>query len=108
MTTVGDLFDPRPGRWGLRGDPYLWDELAQALADVRLPRRKRDLWRVLTTAFREATGHSLNACEMVRIDRFDTGGMSGGMISGEFWRETAIPLIVGRYDMLNSGIPPQA
>ena len=37
MEFVGELFAKAPGQWGLRGDPHLWAELQQSLAEKPLP-----------------------------------------------------------------------
>jgi hypothetical protein len=31
-TALRQIFHPTPGQWGLRGDPYLWQELEQVFA----------------------------------------------------------------------------
>ena len=40
---VSQVFDPKPEQWGLRGDPYLWDELKEKLEHVELPESQDEL-----------------------------------------------------------------
>lgn len=94
---LGDLFEKKPENWGYRGDPYLWSELATTLAKTPLPRHVEQLHRLLENAFWEATGTTLAFCEEVKIERFAYGGMSSGLINGEFWRKHGFPLIVRRF-----------
>jgi hypothetical protein len=37
MATMADLFEPEPGRWGLRGDPHLWRALRDYVGDQDIP-----------------------------------------------------------------------
>ena len=43
------------------------------------------------------TGKSISTVRAIKIERYDQGGMSGGMVSTEFWKETAIPLLLDRF-----------
>ena len=97
MSSVGDLFSEEPEQWGLRGDPYLWRELRETLADVGLPAARSELKRILERAFWDATGESLAFCDEIYIERFSHGGMSSGSICGEFWRIRGFPLVIGRF-----------
>ncbi|WP_409268579.1 hypothetical protein [Massilia sp. BHUDP2] len=36
-SVMADLFDPMPWQWGLRGDPFLWMEMAHALCHAPIP-----------------------------------------------------------------------
>jgi hypothetical protein len=93
---ISDLFDPAPTPWGLRGDLFLWMEMRQALCHAEIPRQPDGLIEAVSAAFRALTGTSLERDATVQITRFARGGMSGGMVSGEFWSEQFIPLLVRR------------
>lgn len=95
---VSDLFTPEPKQWGLRGDPYLWREMAASLADVETPISFEDLdWRI-TSKFRELTGTTRATTKSpIFIERYDQGGISSGMISPEFWDSTGLPELRKRY-----------
>ncbi|MBK7896377.1 MAG: hypothetical protein WAS33_04680 [Candidatus Promineifilaceae bacterium] len=97
MKTISDLFQQKPGQWGLRGDPYLWQEMAEQLATTPLPKTAAQLEQLLTELFETLTGQPITAEKFIPVERFPRGGMSGGMVSPEFWRETAVPLLLSRF-----------
>jgi hypothetical protein len=55
--SISTLFAPEPIQWGLRGDPYLWREMAEHFQDVRLPDSSTELTSVLEETFFELTGY---------------------------------------------------
>ncbi len=95
---VGKLFEVEPENWGLRGDQFLWRDLATTLADQPLPADVRQLERLLEQAFWDATGHSLSFSAEVLVERFADEGVSRGGISGATWRYRLFPLIIARYE----------
>jgi hypothetical protein len=92
---MADCFDLRHRQWGLRGDPHVWELLRDPLSDLPTP---PDVLGALLDEFEAATGADLRAdeSELVYRDEFDHGGMSGGVISLEWWRRKAIPLMTLR------------
>lgn len=97
-TTLSDLFQPAPIQWGLRGDPYLWQEMSEVLATQPLPPSEAQLAEILEATFERLVGLPTSAQESsVFIERHAHGGMSSGHISLVFWRETALPLFLARY-----------
>ena len=95
---ITSLFDPNPSRWGLRGDPYLWDELRSNFSAVPLPESAEVLQTLLEKEFETLTGTPLTTDQkIIVIERLAHGGMSSGGVSIPFWRETAIPLLIERY-----------
>jgi hypothetical protein len=91
-------FFPRPERWGLRGDTYLWDALRRRFVGRPIPADESEITAVLYYAIREIIGCELrNADEMVRVPAFVTGsGMSDGHVSKEFWLQRGVPVLVRR------------
>ncbi|TLP78497.1 hypothetical protein FEA48_04655 [Pseudomonas nitroreducens] len=100
-TSVAELFREEPIQWGLRGDPYLWREMAELLVDTPWPAGDVELTQRLTALFEQLAGISLDDPKPVHLPRHAHGGMSSGMVSSEFWRERAIPLLVERYRTLS-------
>lgn len=97
-TTLSELFQPEPIQWGLRGDPYLWQEMSEALAALPLPPSEAQLAEILEATFERLIGLPTSAEESsVFVERHAHGGMSSGHISVKFWRETALPLLLARY-----------
>lgn len=96
--TIGPLFAQRPWQWGLRGDPYLWQELETQLGEMPLPDTAEAFARLLSTTFESLVGMPLTSTEHHHyLERYSHGGMSSGLISFKFWRETAVPLLIERY-----------
>lgn len=98
--TVTDLFDPVPDGWGLRGDLYLWLEMRSALNHVPIPDRAETLDQIISSLFFVLTGAELSPEIQVRVTRFERGGMSSGMVDGDFWHNTLIPMIRQRAQWL--------
>lgn len=99
--SVAELFREEPLYWGLRGDPYLWREMAEHLADAPWPASEAELTQLLARLFEQLAGVGLDHPTHVHLPRHAHGGMSSGMISSQFWRERAIPLLVERYRALS-------
>jgi hypothetical protein len=95
--TFTDLFWPRPEQWGLRGDPFLWDELSACLAAVVLPNSAQEVISSLEEAIMRLTGATFDGQDAYFVERYGGGGMSGGHISRQYWASTGIPLLVSRF-----------
>ena len=98
MLTISLLFDVEPFQWGLRGDPYLWEEMKEKFNYRLLPETPEELESIIVAEFETITGKQITDRREFKIERFSHGGMSSGYISPEFWREKAIPLIISRYN----------
>ena len=107
---VSELFDPEPQTWGLRGDPHLWRALRARLADQDAPASADELASVLHAAFRELTGTALasDPASSVYREQYAHGGMSGGMISLETWRQRLMPVLFERARARLPNRPPKA
>ena len=98
--TIASFFDERPYQWGLRGDPHLWDEMSEHFAHTPIPKTVDELFHLIETAFELLTGHSFSESDNFFIERFNHGGMSGGVVSPEFWRNKVIPMMRERFEKL--------
>jgi hypothetical protein len=94
---VSELFEPKPSQWGLRGDPYLWQELKERLAEIKIPDSSEALQKLIELEYQKLTGYPITHQHHFFIDRFRNGGMSSGGISPQFWNQSAIPLLVRRF-----------
>lgn len=92
------LFAERPERYGLRGDYYFWEYLEEYFALHPEFIEKEDIAGVIKEQFREKSGAELTEEERVFVAEFSKGGMSSGYLSGDFWLNTAIPLLCDRFD----------
>lgn len=95
--SVAKYFDPPPFQWGLRGDPQLWQEMKAKMEVVNIPATAPELERLLHKQFKELTGEEAKKGTRIFIRGYDTGGMSGGIVSSSFWLDTGFPLIIQRF-----------
>lgn len=95
---VASLFVPEPKRWGLRGDPFLWEAMRDALRDTPMPSTLAEFRNLVSASFIEQTGHRLVPSGSVFVESLAHGGMSSGQVSMEFWTEEALPLLFKRFD----------
>lgn len=96
---IATLFEKRPMQWGLRGDPYLWEEMQTHFLTAPLPESADQFKVTLEAAFESLTGIPISSeQEFIFIERLAHGGMSSGGVSLRFWRETAIPLLIEQYN----------
>lgn len=109
MKTVGDLFRAVPLQWGLRGDAYLWRDLARVFRPVPLPASRNTLQAMVEAAFLVLTAHPITTRDAIFVARYAHGGMSSGYLSPDFWTQTGIPLIIQRFSdyQERSSIPVQ-
>lgn len=99
--TYGRLFHPVPKSWwGLRGDPYLWEELRDRLANRPLPLTFAEFASELEAAFTALTGVPTSHQGHLYIERLAHGGMSSGCIAMPFWNRKAFPLLFQRFGKL--------
>lgn len=90
------LFHPNPGQWGLRGDPYLWQELEHVFATLQIPRNLDSVEALLQCLYVNLVGESPLPGSRPFIARYEGGGMSSGYISADFWLEVGFPLLKSR------------
>ena len=84
---ISELFEQEPSRWGGRGDPDLWQEMAGQLADASWPASAAALEHLLGETFERLSGHPLEYDALIYLARHAHGGMSSGMVSPEFYRQ---------------------
>jgi hypothetical protein len=95
-STVADLFQDDPVRWGLRGDPYLWRDMRCYFGGVECPTTSKGLASLVEEAFKELAGFPISHTEPVYMEKYSHGGMSSGYVDPKFWRETVVPLLGSR------------
>ncbi|MGX1615684.1 hypothetical protein ACWIF8_17570 [Micromonospora chalcea] len=102
VVKMADLFDPEPATWGLRGDPYVWAALREYLSGKDVPASVDEVVALLHAAFGELVGLDLVAepTSSVYREQYAHGGMSGGMVDLDTWRQRLIPLLTERARML--------
>ncbi len=93
--SLENIFEERPQKWGLRGDPYLWDDLRRYFEYIHTPLTEEAFKLEFYKAFLELTGSTLDE-EYIFVPKYAHGGLSSGMVSGKFWSETALPMLIQR------------
>lgn len=62
-----------------------------------MPTSHSELKQLLERQAEQLCGRPLAGMGQWHVPGFDHGGLSGGLISGPFWQETALPLILERH-----------
>ena len=103
ISRVSLIFTPEPNQWGLRGDPFLWQFLKEQYQTVELPYPPKALREDILRVFAELTGEPPAPDKHYFVEQFAKThvGMSTGWLSGDFWRGTAIPLLMERLERAN-------
>ncbi len=91
---LSELFNIQPPNWGLRGDPWLWQDMQKVFSATPFPHSSPELVADIRRIFQEKTGAELTPSARPYVEAYAKGGMSSGMISGKWWLNTAIPLLV--------------
>lgn len=86
-----------PWQWGLRGDPFLWNELRDHFSAVGLPATSEEFVQQVGSKIKELTGSDLRGDQPIFVERYDAGGMSSGHVCAEWWRGEGIPLLAEQY-----------
>lgn len=71
--------------------------MRQRLDAVGCPETAEELVAIVEATFEQLTGHSISHRDYIYLEKYSHGGMSSGMVSPGFWRDTAIPLLKQRY-----------
>ncbi|WP_226669683.1 hypothetical protein [Metabacillus litoralis] len=101
-TSVSIIFERKPNKWGLRGDPYLWNELQTTFARIPLPCSTSQFIQLLKKHFQEVTNHEFSTkIETLSVEKYSHGGMSSGVISTLFWEKEALPLLINQLQFAN-------
>jgi hypothetical protein len=102
--SIHQYLSEAPARWGLRGDPYLWQELTHALAEQPLPTHEAEADALLAGLYLELVGEALVPGRRPFVARYAHGGMSSGHVAADFWLTEGLPLLKSRLLALAAGI----
>ena len=93
------LFEVRPERWGMRGDPYFWIYLKDLIDKKDIPTADA-LEAFVRDEYYNVSGERMTGDwnDFVRVEEFAHGGMTSGGVSGEWWISDGLPLLRERFD----------
>lgn len=93
---VATIFDDEPKQWGLRGDPYLWNDMREAFSKIAFPISNDDFTKQFKLLYIKFTGVSLTSDCRIFITQYSHGGLSSGQISSDFWNNQGLPMLLDR------------
>ncbi len=95
---LDDGFDIVHRQWGARGDPHAWRALRDLVGTTATPSNPAATRQAFVDGLRQVAGFDLDtAVEHYQYRRdLDHGGMSGGNVDIEWWRDKGVPLLVDR------------
>lgn len=92
---LSSIFDEKPNRWGLRGDPYFWDYLQEKARSMG-PMTPEELEAWILSEYTALTGADMTPHSIAKVAAFSDDGTSSGGVAGEWWFGTGIPLLKSR------------
>ncbi len=95
INSLARIFCEYPRQWGLRGDSFFWNYLRYFAEDLDII-TPDELEKWIKEEFKKITGEELTERCQPHVEKFEYGGMSSGMLSGEWWIRTGIPLLKKR------------
>lgn len=101
LLNLSVIFNNKPKEWGLCGDSYMWDYLQEYCKNIPFLYGKAKIEKIVKEQYEEKTGEELTKKSICYVEEFDHGGMSSGKIDGNFWIDTAIPLLIKNYKKEN-------
>ena len=99
---VSDVLSEKPKQWGLRGDPWFWEDLKTEFAFDDISITEEELIARITRLFEVKTGEALTEDAKCYVKEYDHGGMSHGHVSGEWIINSCIPLLLDRLKAENN------
>lgn len=99
------IFERKPRQWGLRGDPYLWEEMKELCVGDSLDIDDYGIADFVSKYFEKTTGQPLTFDAQAYVERLAHGGMSSGSVSGSFWITRGIPLLIENLHRVKAGYP---
>ena len=103
MKKVSIIFKEKPRQWGLRGDSYFWSCLEEKFSKYEFPFKYEEFERIVKEEHLKLTEVELTNESIAECQEFAHGGMSSGVISGEFWNTVALPLLKKRLEKSSNG-----
>lgn len=105
---LGDGFDIRHRQYGLRGDLHAMNAMRVLLTAVPTPGTAAETRTAFVDALRSVADVDIDHETEQKVHRphLDHGGMSGGWVHVEWWRNRGVPLLVDRATSRRPTPPP--
>ena len=91
-----NLIFKEPKQFGLRGDPYLWEELKTIFEQCRIE-NKTEFEEFLYDNFERIVGSPIVKSKIYSVPRYRFGGMSAGAVYCDFWLEKGFPILIRQF-----------
>ena len=99
------VFERKPSHWGMRGDPFMWDELQKLCIGESLEIDEAGIVVMVSDHFKAVTGKVLTYDTNAYVERYAHGAMSSGQICGMFWLSRGITMLLDNLNRIKSGYP---
>lgn len=97
MKRLTAIFSDPPGKWGLKGEPQLWEDLKAHFAQATAPSTEEKFREELYAAFEKLTGRTVQHHSFIYVSRYNRGGIGSGLVDPWNWRAVVIPALTQRY-----------
>lgn len=98
------IFEKEPRQWGLRGDPFMWEELRKECGRKEIePFCEDEIVSMVCQKFESVSGVPLTYDAEPYVEKYAHGGMSSGHLCGLFWIGRGMAQILQNYhEAINS------
>jgi molybdenum cofactor cytidylyltransferase len=94
---VSKFFYPEPIQWRLRGDQPLWRDMKVKTVRTNIPISSNDFEKLLYKLFKELTGELPQKGKNIYLKKYETIGLSNGVVCSDFWLDKGFSLLIQRY-----------
>jgi hypothetical protein len=101
VKNLSTVFSDLPGKWGLRGEPQLWEEFKAHFMQECEPNNEERFLEALCKTFEALTGRSVQSDSFIYVSRFNRGGIASGLVDPWNWRSVVFPTLTSRYRETN-------
>ena len=91
------IFGNEPAQWGLRGDPWFWEELREQSTGRDFPWHADEVVEFVCREFESVSGIPLTCDARPFVAKYAHGGMSSGYLSGLYWIGRGMARILENY-----------
>jgi hypothetical protein len=97
---LSGIFETKPWQMGLRGDPFLWNEMKDTFGELDISESEEEFLALFAQTYQNLTGKPLSNKEPIYVERYAHGGMSSGLVCPEFWNGKGLEFLKEKYQKL--------